>query len=50
MVQEIYLLQIILVEHLGKRLRQQDLQLSQVKDIFVTQLQQHLQQHYQQVL
>jgi hypothetical protein len=39
-----------LVEHLGKLLRQQDLQVQQVKDIFVTQLQQHLQQHYQQVL
>jgi hypothetical protein len=38
-----------LVEHLGKQLRQQVLQVQQVKVIFVTQLQQHLQQHYQQV-
>jgi hypothetical protein len=49
MVLEIYHLQIILVEHLGKQLRQQDLQLSQVKDIFVIHLQQDLLQRYQQL-
>jgi hypothetical protein len=38
MVLVIYLLLIILVEHLGKRLRQQVLQVQQEKVIFVTQL------------